>query len=142
MSDATPRRSVAQMVAEAKSRIEELTVEQLQAEIDADTATVIDIRDFRERLERGAIPGSVSSPRGMLEFWFDPESPYYRESYRFDHRYVLYCAGGLRSALATDVLQQIGYTDVAHLTVGFNGWAEAGGDVDDVSTSSKWVRRD
>ena len=109
------RRTVNDMVREAKARIEELSVEQLQAEIAAGTCTVIDIRDFRERLEKGAIPGAISAPRGMLEFWFDPESPYYREAYQFDHRYVLHCAGGQRSALAAATLLDIGYTDVAHL---------------------------
>ena len=135
------RRSVTDMVREAKERIEELSVAELQAEIAAGTCTVIDIRDFRERLEKGAIASAVSAPRGMLEFWFDPDSPYYRDMYQFDQRYVLYCAGGQRSALATSVLMDIGYTNVAHLTVGFNGWADAGGDVADVSAESKWVKR-
>jgi rhodanese-related sulfurtransferase len=136
------RRTVNDMVREAKARIEELSVEQLQAEIAAGTCTVIDIRDFRERLEKGAIPGAISAPRGMLEFWFDPESPYYRKDYEFDKRYVLHCAGGQRSALAAATLLDIGYTDVAHLEPGFNGWAEAGGAVEDVTASSKWVKRD
>lgn len=142
LRSALMRRSVNDMVREAKARIEELTVEQLQAEIAAGTCTVIDIRDFRERLEKGSVPGAVSTPRGMLEFWFDPDSPYYREQFNFEDRYVLYCAGGQRSALATAVLNDIGYTNVAHLIVGFNGWAEAGGEVEDVSGSSKWVKRD
>jgi rhodanese-related sulfurtransferase len=77
----------------------------------------------------------------MLEFWFDPESPYHRDSFTFDQRYVLYCAGGQRSALAAAVLRDIGFDDVAHLEVGFNGWAEAGGAVEDVSADSKWVKR-
>ncbi len=142
MTDPNERRTITQMVAEAKSRIEELSVAQLQAERAAGaTLTVVDIRDFRERLEKGAVPGAVSAPRGMLEFWFDPESPYFRKQYAFDDRYVLYCAGGQRSALATDVLQQIGYTNVAHLEVGFNGWADAGGEVEDVNADSKWVKR-
>lgn len=136
------RRTVNDMVREAKARIEELSVEQLQAEIAAGTCTVIDIRDFRERLEKGAIPGAISAPRGMLEFWFDPESPYYREAYQFDHRYVLHCAGGQRSALAAATLLDIGYTDVAHLEPGFSGWAAAGAEVEDVTATSKWVKRD
>jgi len=77
----------------------------------------------------------------MLEFWFDPDSPYYREQFKFDDRYVLYCAGGQRSALAAAVLNDIGYTNIAHLEVGFNGWADAGGAVEDVSADSKWVKR-
>ena len=138
---AAMRRTVNDLVREAKARIEELSVGDLQSEIAAGSCTVIDIRDFRERLERGAIPGAVSAPRGMLEFWFDPESPYHRESFTFDKRYVLYCAGGQRSALAAAVLRDIGFDDVAHLEVGFNGWAEAGGAVEDVSADSKWVKR-
>ncbi len=135
------RTTVNDLVRAAKARIEELSVGELQAEIAAGTCTVIDIRDFRERLEKGAIPGAISNPRGMLEFWFDPESPYYRENYKFENRYVLYCAGGQRSALAAAVLNDIGYTNVAHLEVGFNGWADAGGEVVDVTAESKWVKR-
>ena len=126
------------MVAAAKSRIEELTVEQLQAEIEVGDVTVVDIRDVRERWERGTVPRAVSAPRGMLEFWFAPDSPYYRDTYNSSDRYVLYCAGGARSALATFVLQELGYTNVAHLIVGFNGWAEAGGAVEKVRANPKY----
>jgi rhodanese-related sulfurtransferase len=134
------RRSINDLVAEAKARIEELSVEQLQAEIEAGDVTVVDIRDVRERWDKGAIPGAKSMPRGMLEFWFDPESPYYRSGLEFDGRYVLHCAGGHRSALAADVLQDLGYTNVAHLEVGFNGWKEAGGAVEAVFADPKYFR--
>ncbi|MCB0968430.1 MAG: rhodanese-like domain-containing protein [Ilumatobacter sp.] len=135
------RKPLSEMIAEAKAAIEELSVEQLQAEIDAGTCTVIDIRDVRELWDKGAIPGSKSKPRGMLEFWFDPESPYYRGDVSFDERYVLHCAGGQRSALAAKVLQDLGYTNVAHLEVGFNGWAAAGGAVDEVHPNPKYFQR-
>lgn len=135
------RTPLSEMIAEAKAAIEELSVEQLQAEIDAGTCTVIDIRDVRERWDKGAIPGAKSMPRGMLEFWFDPESPYYRGDVGFDDRYVLHCAGGQRSALAAKVLQDLGYTNVAHLEVGFNGWAAAGGAVDEVHPNPKYFQR-
>ena len=136
------RRTVFDMVNEAKAAIEELSVDELAAEIEAGTCTVVDIRDFRERLNLGAIPGAVSAPRGMLEFWFDPESPYYRDgSYQFDDRYVFYCAGGMRSALAAKVVQDLGYTNVAHLEPGFAGWTDAGRDVEDVPEHGKWVKR-
>lgn len=134
------RRSINDLVAEAKSRIEELSVEQLQAEIESGDVTVVDIRDVRERWERGAIPGAKSMPRGMLEFWFDPDSPYFRDGLEFDGRYVLHCAAGARSALAADVLQELGYTNVAHLTVGFNGWVEAGGAVEPAAPNPKYFR--
>ena len=129
------------LIAEAKSSIEELSLEQLQAEIGAGDVTVVDIRDVRERWDRGTIPDAKSMPRGMLEFWFDPESPYYRDGVRFDGRYVLYCAGGQRSALAAKVLQDIGYENVAHLEVGFNGWADAGGAVEPVTPNPKYFKQ-
>jgi rhodanese-related sulfurtransferase len=136
------RRTVADMVRDSKSRIEELSVEQLQAEIDSGDTTLIDIRDPREQWERGAIPSAKSMPRGMLEFWFDPESKYFRGGLEFDRRYVLYCAGGGRSALAADMLQQLGYTNVAHLTVGFNGWKAAGGAVEEVRPDPKYLAKE
>ena len=132
------RKRLDDMIAEAKSRIEELSVEQLQAEIEAGDVTVVDIRDVRERWNLGTIPGAKSMPRGMLEVWFDPGSPYYRTGLEFDSRYVLHCAGGQRSALAADVLQQLGYTNVAHLEVGYNGWKAAGGATEDVHPDPKY----
>ena len=134
------RRNINDLVTEAKARIEELSVDELRAEIEAGDVTVVDIRDVRERWDKGAIPGAKSMPRGMLEFWFDPDSPYYRSGLTFDGRYVLHCAGGHRSALAADVLQDLGYTNVAHLTVGFNGWKDAGGDVETVHADPKYFR--
>jgi rhodanese-related sulfurtransferase len=129
------------MVDEAKGRIENLSVEQVKSEIEAGTATVVDIRDIRELLQLGKIPGAVHAPRGMLEFWVDPQSEYYRDVFSPDRRYILYCAGGGRSALAADTMRQMGYQDVAHLEAGFGGWSGAGEEVEDVASTSKWVRR-
>jgi rhodanese-related sulfurtransferase len=139
--DERRRQTVDEMVREAKSRIEEVSVEQLQAEIEAGDVTLIDIRDPREQWERGAIPGAKSMPRGMLEFWFDPESKYFRGGLTPEHRYVFYCAAGGRSALAADVIQQFGYTNVAHLTVGFNGWKQAGGAIEEVRPDPKYFKQ-
>ena len=136
------RRNIHDIVADARSSIEELDVAQLQAEIEAGTCTVIDIRDIRERVGLGVIPGAVSAPRGMLEFWFDPDSPYYNERYKFDERYVFHCAAGWRSALAVKAVEELGYTNVAHLEPGFNGWKEQGAEVEDISETSRWVKRD
>lgn len=136
------RRTVHDLVAEAKAAIEELTVAELRQEIESGACTVVDIRDFRERIASGSIPGAVSAPRGMLEFWFDPESPYYKDTYRFENRYVFYCASGWRSALATKVLGELGYENVAHLEEGFSGWAGAGEEIEDVASTSRWVKRD
>lgn len=135
------RRNIHDIVAEARSEIEELDVAQLQAELAAGQCAVVDIRDIRERVGMGVIPGSISAPRGMLEFWFDPESPYYDEKYQFDQRYVLHCAAGWRSALAVKAVEELGYTNVAHLEPGFNGWKEAGAEVEDISETSRWIKR-
>ena len=136
------RRNIHDIVAEARSSIEELNVAQLQAEIEAGSCAVIDIRDIRERIGLGVIPGSISAPRGMLEFWFDPDSPYYNERYRFDERYVLHCAAGWRSALAVRAVEELGYTNVAHLEPGFNGWKDAGAAVEDITDTARWVKRE
>lgn len=130
------------MVDEAKSRIENLSVDQVKSELDAGTAKIVDIRDFRELVLKGKIPGALSAPRGMLEFWVDPQSEYYRKDFAPENRYILYCAGGGRSALAADTMRQMGYPDVAHLEPGFGGWEEAGMPVEDVASTSKWVQRD
>nr|WHW29204.1 putative rhodanese-like domain-containing protein [uncultured bacterium] len=135
------RRTVHDLVAEAKAEIEELSAEQTKAELDAGTAMLIDIRDIRERVENGAIPGSVSAPRGMLEFWFDPDSPYHQDRFELGGRYIFHCASGWRSALAAQVIGEIGFDNVAHLDTGFSGWVDAGYDVDDISATSKWVKR-
>ena len=110
-----PRKTVHEMVEAAKTRIQNLSIGQLQAELAAGGIQLLDIRDVRERQALGWIPGALHVPRGMLEFWVDPEE-----------RIVLYCAAGGRSALAADVLQEMGFPNVAHLEVGFNGWSAAG----------------
>jgi rhodanese-related sulfurtransferase len=129
------------LVDEAKQQLENLTPTQVQAEMEAGTATVVDIRDFRELYLKGKIPGAFHADRGMLEFWVDPQSQYYRDVFRPDRRYIIYCAGGGRSALAAKVMKDMGYPDVAHLESGFGGWAAAGLPVEDCKAGSKWVLR-
>lgn len=126
-----------------KGEIENLSVETLQQEL-ADNADLllIDLREIQEVVDLGTIPGAKNVARGMLEFWADPQSPYYRDYFAEDKRIVTFCAGGGRSVYATLALLDMGYTNVAHLEVGFNGWKKAGGDVEDVSATSKWIRRD
>src|SRR5687768_13893057 len=121
-----PRKTVGEMVEAAKTRIENLTIEQLEAEVSRGDVQVLDIRDVRERRKLGFIPGSQHVPRGMLEFWLDPTSHYYSGKVDPTKRIIVYCAGGQRSALAADVLKTMGFPSVAHLEVGFNGWKEAG----------------
>jgi rhodanese-related sulfurtransferase len=121
-----PRKTVEQMVEEAKGRIQNLSIDQLAAELAGGGIQLLDIRDVRERQALGWIPGAMHVPRGMLEFWVDPTSPYYRGRVDPEKRIVLYCAAGGRSALAADVLRDMGFPSVAHLEVGFNGWSAAG----------------
>jgi rhodanese-related sulfurtransferase len=126
-------KTAAELVAEAKQRVENLTVDQTAAELDAGSL-LVDLREPGER-EQGAIPGAVHAPRGMLEFWADPTSPYHRAEFDPNGRVILYCAGGGRSALAADTLQRMGYANVAHLDGGFNAWKAAGQPVEDASAS-------
>ncbi|MGE0876417.1 MAG: rhodanese-like domain-containing protein [Burkholderiales bacterium] len=121
-----PKKTVGQMVQEAQARIQNLTNEQLQAEMAQGSVQVVDIRDVRERDKRGYIPGSIHVPRGMLEFWLDPTSKYYTGRVDPEKRIVLHCAGGHRSALAAVTLIDMGFPNVAHLEPGFSGWAAAG----------------
>jgi len=126
-----------------KAQIENVSVAQLaQEQAQGDDILVIDLREIQEVVDLGTIPGAKHVPRGMLEFWADPASPYYRDYFGEDKRTVVFCAGGGRSVYATLALQDMGYKNVAHLEVGFNGWKKAGGAVEDVAATSRWVRRD
>lgn len=113
------------MVEEARSQVESLTPLEVSAALDGDTL-LVDVREESERSSRGVIEGDVSAPRGMLEFWADPASPHHRLEFRRERRTILYCASGGRSALATLLLQRLGYSRVAHLDGGINAWEEEG----------------
>ncbi len=117
------------LVAEANAEIESIpAAEALALAEDADV-TIVDLRDIRERMREGFVPGSVHAPRGMLEFWVDPESPYHRDVFASGKRLVFYCQSGWRSALATKAVQDMGLERVAHVSDGFKGWVDAGGPV-------------
>lgn len=118
-------RKIGDLVAEAKGRITNLNVDQAAAAIN-EGALAVDLREADERARDGAIPGAVHAPRGMLEWYADPSSPYHRAELTPDRRIVLYCAGGGRSALAAVALQTLGYTKVAHLDGGIKAWKQAG----------------
>ena len=122
--------SAAALVAEARARIPEVETADAIAELGAPDLVIVDIRDVRERQRSGFIPGSVHAPRGMLEFWVDPESPYHREVFaQPGKRFLFHCASGWRSALAVATLQDMGF-DAAHLRDGFTDWVEKGGPVE------------
>ena len=118
-------RTVAQLVQDAKSRIDNLTPDQVEVEIASGAITLVDVRDAPE-LAGGAIAGAVHASRGMLEFYADPGSPYYKSGLEPTGRVILYCASGGRSALAVESLRALGYVNVAHLDGGFKGWQAAG----------------
>lgn len=123
--------STAELVAAAKARIENLSAAQVAGEIEDGDVVLVDLREREEQLQQGVIPGSVSAPRGMLEFWADPTGPYHREEFDPGRRTILYCASGGRSALGAETLQRLGYRSVAHLDGGYRGWKESGHAVED-----------
>jgi rhodanese-related sulfurtransferase len=123
--------TAAEMVAEAKQRVENLTVDETARELDGGEALLVDIREPAERVQSGSIEGAVEAPRGMLEFWADPASPYHRDEFDPGRRIILHCASGGRSALAAATLQDLGYERVAHMDGGLKAWTEAGRPVQD-----------
>jgi rhodanese-related sulfurtransferase len=123
-------RTAAQMVAEAKGRVENLTPLNVASELAGGRPLLVDLREPEERAQTGIIPGAVAAPRGMLEFYADPTSPYHREGFDPARRTILYCASGGRSALAAAALGQLGYARVAHLDGGFKAWSADGRDVE------------
>ncbi|HEY7200328.1 MAG TPA: rhodanese-like domain-containing protein [Candidatus Dormibacteraeota bacterium] len=126
------------MIEDAKSRVRVVSKEELERELASGEAVVVDIRDARERWDLGAIPGARHVPRGMLEFWADPTSPYHKSFMDPNRRTILHCAGGLRSALAADTLMKLGYQDVAHLEIGLDGWRDEGGAVEQVPVPERY----
>ncbi|MCB1646087.1 MAG: rhodanese-like domain-containing protein, partial [Pseudomonadales bacterium] len=114
-----------QLVDEANAEIETLTVDEAIALHGRDDVLFVDIRDPRELERTGRVPGAYHAPRGMLEFWVDPESPYFRDIFAQDKRYILYCASAWRSALATLALKNMGMDNVCHIGGGFTAWKEA-----------------
>lgn len=121
----TSKTTAADMVAEAKRRVTNLTPEQVAADL-REGALLVDVREPAERAENGVIEGSVHAVRGMLEFYADPSSAYHRPEFDPDRRVILHCAAGARSALAAVTLAQLGYGDVAHLDGGIKAWKERG----------------
>ena len=123
------RTSVKQLVEEASAEIETLPTQEAITVHADDDVVLVDLRDVRELAHDGKIPGCFHMPRGMLEFWIDPESPYFKELFHADKRFVFYCSKGWRSALATQAAQRMGLKRVCHIEGGFEAWRDAGGPV-------------
>lgn len=121
--------SVKQMVADANEIVETLPIDKAKSLLDDDSFLFVDLRDIREIQRGGMIPGAFSCPRGMLEFWIDPASPYHKPEFNRDVTYVFYCASAWRSALAGRVAIEMGLNPVMHLEGGFTNWVKQGGPV-------------
>ena len=123
------KKTVKEMVEEAEASINTLTVEEA-LKLQGDEAHVfVDLRDVRELDRDGMVPGAFHAPRGMLEFWIDPESPYHKDIFATGKTFVFYCRSGHRSALATRTAEDMGLEQVCHIGGGFTAWTEAGGPV-------------
>jgi rhodanese-related sulfurtransferase len=120
-------KGIKELCAEAEQEIETLTVEQVLAVRDDEDVQLVDIRDIRELWREGTIPGASHAPRGMLEFWVDPQSPYHRADFASGKKFIFYCAGGMRSALAAQAVHRMGLSPVAHMAGGYSAWTEANG---------------
>lgn len=119
-------KGVEELVAAAEADIETMSVGEARVAKAGGDVTIVDLRDVRELWRDGKIPGAVHAPRGMLEFWVDPASPYHREVFASGDKFIFYCQSGWRSALATKAVQDMGLEPVAHIGGGFTAWVEAG----------------
>ncbi|PLX89998.1 MAG: rhodanese [Desulfuromonas sp.] len=118
-----------ELVERAEAEIETISVEEALNLYRNDEVVMVDLRDIRELYREGMIPGAFHAPRGLLEFWVDPNSPYYNKIFSPGKRFVFYCNLGWRSALATQVVQQMGLENVCHINGGFDAWKAAAGPV-------------
>lgn len=125
----TLKRGVRQLVEDATARIETMSVETAKSLTGDPGVLFVDIRETRELERDGTIPGTFHAPRGMIEFWVDPDSPYFKAALGGDKTLVLFCASAWRSALATAQLKDMGVENVCQLEGGFTAWKNAGGAV-------------
>ena len=120
-----------QLVDEASAQVTTYSVAQVRERLNDPAVQLVDIRDARELEREGTVPGCINAPRGMLEFWVAPASPYYKPVFGDEHReYILFCGAGWRSALAAKALKDMGMTNVAHIDGGFTEWVKAGAPVE------------
>jgi rhodanese-related sulfurtransferase len=119
--------SYRELLDRAMAEVETMPIDQAVELANREDIVLVDIRDVRELQRDGVVPGAFHAPRGMLEFWIDPSSPYHKPVFAQDKKYVFFCAGGLRSALAAQTAQNMGLKPVAHVEGGFGAWKRAGG---------------
>lgn len=128
---------VKQLVEQAETEIETLTVAEAQARHGDADVQFVDLRDVRELYREGKVPGAYNAPRGMLEFWVDPDSPYHKELFAADKTFVFYCQSGWRSALATQTVQGMGMQKVCHIGGGYRAWKDSGAPTVDVEPKQR-----
>ena len=120
-----------QLIDEANAEVKTYSMDEVKAAMAEDKIILFDIRDIRELQKQGKLPGAEHTPRGMLEFWVDPESPYHKEIFaQEDKEFVFYCGSAWRSALAAKALQDMGMENVAHMDGGFKAWKDADNEIE------------
>lgn len=130
------KRGIKEMVADANAGITTVPVSEATTLLGRDDVVFVDLRDPRELERDGTIPGAFHCPRGMLEFWVDPDSPYHKPVFSSRKNFVFYCASGWRSALSTKTVQDMGLPNVSHLAGGFTAWKKEGGQVEKVEAKT------
>ncbi|MFK7919274.1 MAG: rhodanese-like domain-containing protein [Ilumatobacter sp.] len=128
-------KSSEEMVAQAREAITEHSPAEALRRQHEDGALIVDIRDVRELQHEGVIPAAMHAPRGMLEFWVDPASPYHKPVFAEDREFIFHCAAGFRSALSTQILNGMGMTNASHVAGGFKSWRDEG---QAVTTYEEW----
>lgn len=137
MMPTKPRHTLEKMLAAANAEITAVSAAEAIAMAQKPNYLLVDLRDIRELARDGRVEGALHCPRGMLEFWIDPASPYHKEAFaRPDTTYVLFCAGGLRSALAAKTAQDMGLERVVHIKGGFGAWVQENGPVEKLETGT------
>jgi rhodanese-related sulfurtransferase len=125
-----------ELIAAALAEVDTLEIDDAVALLENEETVFVDIRDPRELEREGKVPGATHAPRGMLEFWIDPTSPYFKDIFGSGRKFVFYCQSGWRSALATKAVQDMGLENVSHIGEGFRGWKDAGAPTEDVKPRS------
>lgn len=128
----TITKGVKALLAQANDVVTTIPLQDALKLVNSDDHVLVDLRDFRELKRSGKIPGAFSCPRGMLEFWIDPDSPYHKDIFNQDKTYVFYCASAWRSALSAKIAMEMGLSPVAHIEGGFSAWAKADGPIEQV----------
>ena len=121
------------LIDRALAEIETLDIEQAEALLEDENTLFVDLRDPSELQREGKIPNAFHAPRGMLEFWVDPSSPYHKEIFASGKKLVFYCQSGWRSALSTKTVQDMGLENVCHIGEGYRGWKDSGAATEDLS---------